>query len=251
MISQDAFTQALLDPNAATPAGLIDPKGETAPKRFAVYRNNVAVSLTNALKEGFPVVHKLVGDDFFTAMASIFIRKHPPQNPLMMHYGAELPTFLTNFAPAAKLGYLPDMARLELAMRRSYHAADARPIAADLLSSIEPDALMSMYFTLAPAVQILRSRWPIYSIWAANMLDAEPPNGAGGQAVLITRAEFDPVPHLLGVGAATFIGALAEHNFGTAHDAALTAAPDFDLSAAVGVLLAGNAITSITESPLT
>jgi hypothetical protein len=50
---------------------------------------------------------------------------------------------------------------------------------------------------------------------------------------------------------ATFIGALAEHNFGTAHDAALTAAPDFDLSAAVGVLLAGNAITSITESPLT
>ncbi len=230
---------------------MIDPKGETAPKRFAVYRNNVAVSLTNALKEGFPVVHKLVGDDFFTAMASVFIRKHPPESPMMMHYGAELPKFLTSFAPATKLGYLSDVARLELAMRRSYHAADARPVAADLLGSIEPDALMSMYFTLAPAVQILRSRWPIYSIWAANMLGTELPNGARGQAVLITRAEFDPVPHLLGVGTATFIGALAEHNFGNAHDTALAAAPGFDLSAALGVLLAGNAITSITESPLT
>ena len=63
-VGQESFTEALLTPEHPVPDGLIDPAGRPAGKRFDVYRNNVAVSLTGALETAFPVIRKLVGDVF-------------------------------------------------------------------------------------------------------------------------------------------------------------------------------------------
>jgi hypothetical protein len=107
-----ALRTAILDPGAPTPAGLADGAGRPATRRFAVYRNNVVASLSEALEVAFPAIAKLVGNGFFRAMAGIFVRAHPPRSPLMMLYGAEFPDFLATFAPVAHLPYLADVARL-------------------------------------------------------------------------------------------------------------------------------------------
>ena len=49
-----AFAAALLDPARAAPAAVAGPKGKAARKRYDVYRNNVTVSLVNALAAAFP-----------------------------------------------------------------------------------------------------------------------------------------------------------------------------------------------------
>jgi len=153
--TQTQFRTALLDPSAPAPDGLQNPDGVAATKRFDVYRNNVAVSLSDALETAFPVVRKLVGDDFFRATAGVYLRAHPPTSPVMMFYGEEMPAFLDGFEPAKTVPYLPDMARLELALRHSYHAADSTPIAADALGQIAPDALPNVTFTFAPSVHLI------------------------------------------------------------------------------------------------
>ena len=135
-MKQSAFAQALLDPDAAVPEGVVGPDGRPDAKRFAVYRNNVASSLTRALEAAFPVVQKLVGTEFFGAMAQIYLRAHPPLDRRLMLYGQSFPAFLEGFPPVAQLGYLPDVARLEQAMRESYHAADSMPIAPDALAQL-------------------------------------------------------------------------------------------------------------------
>jgi len=54
--TQDAFAAALLDPALPVPAGVTSARGKADEKRFAVYRNNVAVGLTRVLASRFPVV---------------------------------------------------------------------------------------------------------------------------------------------------------------------------------------------------
>lgn len=247
-MDQTAFRLALLDAETPAPPGLIDPQGRPAGKRFAVYRNNVAVGLSSALETGFPVLRKLLGDEFFAAMAGVFLRAHPPTSRLMMLYGVEMPAFLASFPPVAHLPYLPDVARLELALRQSYHAADHRTVAANALATLPPDQLMSTRLRLAPAVSVLQSAWPIHAIWQANTTSDAPAPVMRAEDVLILRPEFDPMPHLLGPGAAAFITALQAGQ--TIEAAAETAGHQHDLAASFALLISGGAIVEvIREKP--
>ena len=156
-MSQHSFSQALLAPDLPVPDGLTDGQGAPAGKRFAVYRNNVTVSLIDAPEAGFPVVVKLIGAENFRNIAREYLRKEPPVSPLIMLYGAGFPAFLASFPPLAKYAYLPDVARLEYALRESYHAADHTPVAPEALGQIAPDALSQLRFTLAPSLRLLAS----------------------------------------------------------------------------------------------
>lgn len=241
---QSAFAAALLNPDLPPPPGIIDPQGRPAPKRFDVYRNNVTTGLGKALEAGFPAVLSLVGVDFFRAAATAFLRNHPPTSQIMMLYGAEFAAFLTGFHPAKPLGYLPDVARLEQALRISYHAADATPIAPDRLTALPEARLLSARFQLAPSLRLLRSDWPILSIWSAA-LHAGPPPQMGAQDVLVLRRDFDPVPHLLPPGAADFVTALlASEPLGAA---LIRAGDSFDLTATLTLLIQNNAIVEIDQ----
>jgi Putative DNA-binding domain len=237
------FSAALLDPVLPVPFGVVDPEGRTDPKRFAVYRNNVVVGLTDALEEAFPTVRKLVGEEFFRDMGNIFVRAYPPKSPILAQYGADFAAFLDSFEPAASLPYLSDVARLDQMMRQSYHAGDAKPADPGALQAIAPDVLGAVRFTLAPAVQVFQSRWPVWSIWMAN-------HANGGKVVmapedvLITRPLFDPRVDLLPVGGFAFLTALQTGL--TLGEALGAAGAGFDLSAPLALLFKGGAITEIS-----
>jgi len=92
------------------------------------------VCLIGALADTFPVTRELVGAPFFDAMARCFIDAEPPRSPVLTEHGDTFPEFVSAFPPAAGLPYLPDLARLELARVRAYHAADATALGADALA---------------------------------------------------------------------------------------------------------------------
>lgn len=245
-VAQDDFAAAVLTPDRPVPSGLSNPDGKPATKRFDVYRNNVIISLSEALEVAFPVVRKLLGGENFDRLASTFVRAHPPASPVLMLYGAALPGFLQDFAPLKQIGYLPDVARLEQAMREAYHAADATPVAAEEIGALPPEALTAARIELAPPVRLVRSAWPIHAIWRFNMEGGAPKPVMQAEDVLVVRPAFDPAPVLLGPGGAVFIEAMqAGETIGTAFERATEAAPDFDFAHLLGQLLAGQAITRL------
>lgn len=235
MSAEAGFLSALRDPEAPCPTGLSDGRGAPAGRRFDVYRNNVAQSLTEALETGFPVLARLIGPSRFRALAADFRRAHPPTAPLMMHYGAEMPAFLEQCAPLAHLGYLPDVARLELALRASYHAADHVALAPEALTD-------TARLALAPSARLIRSRWPLHAIWRYNTEEGAPKPPREAQDVLILRADFDPVPHLLGKGDAEFLLALGHTTLAEAAAHGAEAMPGHDLTALLTLLLSEKAL---------
>ena len=245
-LSQSQFTRAMMDASQPVPEGLFDGQQQPAGRRFDVYRNNVAVSLTDAMHSAFPVISKLLGKENMNGQSALYLRAHPPSSPLMMFYGEHFPDFLAGLKQLSHLGYLPDVARLELALRRSYHAGDTAPVAPDELAQFSPDALMQTQVELAPSVQLIPSLWPIYDIWRFNTQDGASKPQAVAQDVLITRPEFDPIPHPLPPGGASWISALMQgETIGSAHETTLTTTPEFDLGATLTLLLQGGAITNL------
>lgn len=242
MICQDDFTRALRDAGTAPPKGLLDGAGRGAGRRFDVYRNNVAVSLLEALRTAFPVLRKLLGDANFTILARAFAAAHPPSSPLMMFYGAEMPAFVADFGPTAGTRYLPDVARLELALRESYHAADAEAVAAERIASLPPEELVGARLGLQPAARLIRSDWPVFSIWRFNTEDGAPKPEMTAEDVLILRPGFDPEPHLLPPGGGAVIARLLSGaTLGEAQDGI-----DTDLAAILAILLGHGAITEVS-----
>ncbi|MEO1641202.1 MAG: DNA-binding domain-containing protein [Pseudomonadota bacterium] len=242
-VTQAQFRTAMLDPDAAVPQGIVNPDGQTASKRFNVYRNNVAVSLTEALEAAFPVVRKLVGDDFFRAMAGVYLRTHPPRSPLMMFYGEAMPQFLRRFPPAKSVPYLPDIALIELRLRQSYHAEDATPIDPQALATLDPDALMRARLTIAPSVWVVSSDYAVHGIYQFNTRADAPTPAKVTEAVLITRPGFDPQLHKIDQTAADAIRALQDGK--TLGEALALADDTLELGAVLGLLLGQGAITQI------
>jgi hypothetical protein len=135
--------------------------------RLSIYRNTSRITLTNALRLNFPAVQRLVGEDFFAAVADAFIEREPPNTAWLDLYGDGFPEFLQSFAPAATLVYLPDVARLECAVGRALHVLDAEPLEYSRLLDIDPSVQGCVCFTPHPSVSLVFSPYPVDAIWRA------------------------------------------------------------------------------------
>src|SRR5712671_658781 len=151
---ETSFAEALLDADRPIPCGITAHNAAVSARRFAVYRNNVVAGLVKALKSRFAVVEKIVGEEFFAAMARVFMKEQPPRSPLLATYGDEFPTFIAAFEPVRELPYLADVARLETARTRAYHAADAAPASADDLAMLDRQAIGDIGFETHPSTEI-------------------------------------------------------------------------------------------------
>ncbi|ABA72984.1 MULTISPECIES: HvfC/BufC N-terminal domain-containing protein [Pseudomonas] len=244
MSTQAAFSAALLDIDLPCPDGLCSANGADPASRFAVYRNNVQSSLINALADSYPVVVQLVGDEFFRAMAGVFVQSHPPHSPLMSDYGSELADFISKFGPAASVPYLADVARLERLRTQAYHVADVLPLSQDLIAAVfaDVDALNELRIGLHPSLHLLDSSFAVVDVWAAHQHDA---TLAGidlhhAQHALILRNGLEVEVFAMDSGASQFIRQLkAGHSL----TQALESAEAFDLSQTLALLISRQVIT--------
>ncbi len=235
-----------MDPEAPVPKGLVRPDGQPAGKRFDVYRNNVVLSLIRAMETSFPVIRKLVGEKFFDAMAGEYVRAHPPKSPMIMFYGDDFADFLTGFPPVANIPYLADVARLEQARRIAYHAADDPIATPEALGAVPPAALGEVTLKIHASAHVIRSPYPIFSIWRLNATNDQTPVQNRPEDVLISRPSGEVVMQLLPVGGAAFLDALMSGaTLGNAAETATSAETGFDLSQNISGMLGAGIISKI------
>jgi hypothetical protein len=245
------FARALLDPAQPFPGGLHAHNGSDPAVRFAVYRNNVVSSLIDALSEAFPVARQLVGNEFFTAMARVFIMRHPPRSPVLADWGDGFAAFVEDFEPAASVPYLADEARLERARVRAYHAADAAPLDGNELARQLSDrtTLAGSRVTFHPSAQIVESDFAIVSLWAAHQGhgDIGHVDPFAPEAALILREDEDAAVLRVPVSTGVFLrrlwqGDTLSRSAGEGAVAAAAIGEPFDLAESLAVLIRHRAL---------
>lgn len=248
------WAAALLDPMRHCPPGLHVWNASDPALRLAVYRNNVLASLVDGLAASFPVVQALVGEAFFRAMAAVFVRSAPPRSPVLTQYGDGFAGFISSFTPAGALPYLPDIARLEHARIQAFHAADAPVLAAADASSAmgHGEHTGALRLVCHPALQLVRSAYPVAALWAAHQDDAAVALGdidlSQAETALVLRPALTVQIIALAPGDAAFAGALwRQADLASAAADATQADPEFDLAASLRLLLVHGALTAVQQ----
>lgn len=214
-------------------AGLIEGPG------LWVHRNTVRLTLGDALGDLFPVTRQVVGDDFFLRAAKDFLRQEPPRAATLLHWGGGYPAFLEQYAPAADLPYLPDLARLEWRRHLALHGPEATPLTVEDLVALPPEQADDVTLCLHPTAHLLVSDWPVLDLWQAHQTE----NGLdrltfarGRQEILIVRPHAMVELYALPAGGSGFLAAL-DQGLAAAIAAAMVEHPTFDAGALLGLAL--------------
>lgn len=150
-------------------------------QRFQIYRNNSVIGLREALLGIYPVIHQLVGDEFFQHVAREYAHHHPSNSGNLHAYGEMFPAFLADIPGADSLVYLPDVARLEWAYHRVFHAPEDAVINIQKLSLLDEVSQNRLRFKVSSSCCIFSSAYPVLKIWQMNQ--------EGGESVEISLDE--------------------------------------------------------------
>jgi Putative DNA-binding domain len=243
-----AFAAGLLNPDAATPDDARAWSGRDMQARYNVYRNNVTVSLIDALASIYPAVQRITGVEFFRAMARFHIRQTPPASPLLFEYGRDFPSFIEQYEYAQPMPWLADVARVERAWLDAYHAADLPVLTHEVFAHVDESALASMRFIVHPATRIVRSRYPAVAIFVMNRQDGPvtPLHSADAEDALVARPAEDVIVSRLPAGGAVFLSALAAGEcLADAVAMAFDETASFDLQANLAGMIEAGVFTAI------
>tara|TARA_R110002167_G_scaffold5436_3_gene25595 strand:- start:123548 stop:124342 length:795 start_codon:yes stop_codon:yes gene_type:complete len=149
---------------------------------MGIYQGSSRANIIQAMKLTYPVIEKLVGEEFFRASCKKYILSHYPKSANMDDYGEEFAEFLACFEPAKQLTYLKNVAQLEWLFHLSSLASDSSPTEWNRLSAVAAGDAMQVKLLLAPSVKLISSPFPIDMIWQMNQ-----PNSAVNKEIDLTQ----------------------------------------------------------------
>jgi hypothetical protein len=235
---QHSFAQALRDPGlgcAVTPAANLD-----------IYRNNAFLNFEAALAASFPVLRQRVGAEYFTQLAHHFRERHPSRSGDLHWVGADFAEFLAAHLADGDYAWLADLARLERAREDASICIELEALGPEALARHAPDTLENRNFALQPSLRLIRSAYPVFSIWMANQADNAPPvdQSLGSEQGLVRihhqSIEIRKLPNDLYL----FLSALQSSSLGDAVAAAQADGPR--LTELLGFAFANELVVSIS-----
>ena len=146
----------------------LDTSSISAQGLLSIYQNSAMANITSSLSLSYPVIEKLVGEDFFAQVSRQYIFNHWPTTGNMDDYGEKFPQFLAELEQAKSLTYLKDVAQLEWLFHQCCLAKDSKHFDWTTLEKVAPVDNLKLNFILAPSVALIKSTHPIDQIWQMN-----------------------------------------------------------------------------------
>ncbi len=200
-----------------------------------IYQNNFFISLTECLQNIYPTIQKLLGEDFFTATANIYIKNYPSTSSNIHQFGNHFAEFLINFPETASLKYLNEVALLEWAYHEAFHEEDSKLFDLTKLQNIPESKYGEIHFKLHPSARLFAFNYPIMRIWNLCHNNSNKNDSVnlevGGENILIIRRNLEVTFDLLNNAEFAFLHACRNDlNFEHACRIALQVEAKFDIN---------------------
>ena len=247
---QARFVRAIFNPSDNTGTLLCETLRSSVHAGIAIYRNNIFSNYRRVLINVYPVIQRLVGEDFFTAMSDAYIHEIPSQSGDVRHYGAAFANFLSGYPPVMELVYLPDVARIEWACHQVLNQPDSVIFDVTKLAQISSEQLVQSRIELCAASALVSSPYPAIKIWQTNQPDyvgdGNVDLSAGAEYGLVLREQFTVTLLPLNATEFEFLSQLGQHKtLADALQAAQNVAADFDLGGCLMRHVGNGAISQV------
>ena len=156
-----------------------------------IYRNTVVSGCVGALRDNYPVVARLLGDEMFGAVAADFASQCPPRRPVLALYGERFSDWLEEQPWISDIGYVPHVARIERIHSEALFACDCEPLTMNALSNRQD--WLALQLRLHPATRFDWLTSPAFSVWSSQreLVEGELELNWAPEGVLIVRPELE------------------------------------------------------------
>lgn len=181
----------------------------SAKQRIAIYRDSILEAQIAALKENYPVVYELIGEECWQQVAQQYVNEHPSQSVYLFEFGRNFPTFINKLEQLSALPYLSDVAKLEWHWQAALFGPDAQSIDIQALTELPQSRLI---FRLQPNATLVNLQYPADSIWQWHHDPATPlPRIERGDIhLLIWRVNDEVMMERLETNTAQFLTACSD-----------------------------------------
>lgn len=175
---QQSFIQQLTHSQSADEfLGHIEPCGSLLPEQqLAIYQNNVRGALQNSLAQVYPVCRKILGKNYFSQFASVYIKQNPSKHYDLNGYGEYFSAFVKaqcqQLSELNDFSYLSDLAQLEWFYQQVYYAEEDKVFDFSAFALLTEQQQATSIFQLTPYLNFVSSNYPILSIWQLNQGDS-------------------------------------------------------------------------------
>jgi hypothetical protein len=165
--------------------------GFPAGERVAVYAGMYRGRLADALRQTFPCLALLLGEERFASLCEAYLGHHPSEHHDIGQVGRHLVAFLRHH-PDPDRPDLADLAELEWAREEVFFAPPAGPVGPSALAGLDPGAFAETGLSMSPALRVLPLQHAVAPLWR-RLEDGEPPGppSPGPAAVAVWRLGFD------------------------------------------------------------
>ncbi len=196
--TQHLFVTALTRPEVVTAAQVeacfLPSATMTPAARLEIYSSMFLWRQVDALREDFPRLAQLLGEEAFVELCRAYTNDVPSSDPDLGVRGRQLPEFLRTHLTLSPRSDTADLALLEWARAEVFYEAHAAPLEVEALANLEGEKLVCARFAMLPSLRCLSLSFDVASVWRALESGAQPPAPIRkASAIAVWRPEFDVV----------------------------------------------------------
>lgn len=160
-------------------------------ERIDIYAQMYFWRQVDALREDFPALAALLGEEHFPELVAAYLKVHPSEHPSLGRLGDRLAGFLREHVAEGARADLADVASLEWARSEVFVELDAVPLPRSAFSNLAPDAFAQSRLRLIPGMRLLSLQHDALGPWHAVEHAGPPPEpSARKQHLLVWRKHW-------------------------------------------------------------